>query len=147
MVLFVGLLLSHLLALFCFVFVSILCTDDGHLARSAGSSEVGLRKEWFARIRFRWQSSRETLQSAYRNVFNEHLIFTSRSDFLSKFSFKGPPCVLSATAGDIILLPATLAEWIVSQPDEVLRVKVAHIDHIQADNSFSHTAVVRQPHH
>lgn len=64
-----------------------------------------------------------------------------------QFSLKGLPCILSAIAGDIILLPATSTEWIISQPDEVLNVKQAHIDALQADYTFSDPAIVRQPHH
>ncbi len=64
-----------------------------------------------------------------------------------KFSLKGLPCILSAIDDDIILLPATSTEWIVSQPDEVLNVKQAHIDALQANYTFSDPAIVRHPHH
>ncbi|KAF7504739.1 hypothetical protein GJ744_001808 [Endocarpon pusillum] len=66
---------------------------------------------------------------------------------MCNFSLKGLLCVLSAITGDIILLPATLAERIVSQPDEVLSVKLAHIDDLQADDDFSQPAVVHRPRH
>jgi hypothetical protein len=45
-----------------------------------------------------------------------------------KYSVKGLPCILSAIAGDIVLLPAASTEWIINQPDEILSVKQAHID-------------------
>lgn len=70
----------------------------------------------------------------------------TRTDGFSKYSLNGLPCILPAISGDVALLPAASTEWIINQSDDVLNVKQAHIETLQADYTFSDPTVVRQPH-
>jgi hypothetical protein len=64
-----------------------------------------------------------------------------------QYSLKGLSCILPAISKDVVLLPAASTEWIINQPDDILNVKQAHIDALQADYTFTDPAVVRQPYH